>query len=107
MILKEGVNLAMTDALKLAEALISSSGSDKDGAVDSAVQAFEEAMFLRAAVIAEVTKGNMEDLLFSAGVNEQTAARYVRRALLGEKPCLEKLIPLWFVRFVLRIYFKW
>lgn len=103
----EGVNLAMTDAMKLAEALISSRGSEKEGAVDSAVKAFEEEMFLRASIIAEVTKGNMEDMLFTSGMNEHTAPRYVRRALFGEKPWLERLVPLWFVRLFLRLYFKW
>lgn len=97
----------MTDALKLAEALVSSSGSEKDDAVDLAVKAFEEDMFSRASIIAEVTKGNMEDLLFTSGMSEHTAPRYVRRALLGEKPRLERLVPLWLVKLFLRLYFKW
>ena len=107
MILKEGVNLAMTDALKLAEALVHSSGFKKEDALDSGVKQFEEEMFSRASIIAGITNRNMEDMLFTSGINEHTAPPYVRRMLAGEKPWLEWLIPLWFVKLILRLYFKW
>ena len=54
----EGVNLAMADALKLAEALVASRMSEKNDAMDMAVKGFEEEMFSRAGIMAEVTKGN-------------------------------------------------
>ena len=97
----------MTDALKLADALVHSSGSKTEDAIDSAVAQFEEEMFSRARIIADVTKRNMEDMLFTSGINEHTAPPYVRRMLAGEKPWLEWLIPLWFVKLILRLYFKW
>ena len=75
--------------------------------MDEAVQAFEEDMFRRAAIIAAVTKGNMEDTLFTEGASERTMPTFVRRMLVGEMPWLEYLIPLWFVKLVLRIWFKW
>ena len=57
--------------------------------------------------MAAISKGNMEDMLFTSGASEATVPRYVRRILLGQRPWLEWLFPLWFVKFVLRIVFRW
>lgn len=102
----EGVNLAMADALKLAEKLEASQKSSKSNAWDKAVKDFEEEMFSRAAIFAEVTRGNMEDM-YNFSASPETIPRWVRRALIGEMPWLEWLVPVWFVRLVLRIVFKW
>ena len=103
----EGVNLAMADALKLAQALTAARKSENSDATDKAVKAFEKEMFSRAGIIAEVTRGCMEDMLFTSGANPSTIPRYARRVLVGQLPWLEWMIPLWFVKLALRLIFKW
>jgi len=103
----EGVNLAMADALKLAQVLTASRKSEMDDAMDKAVKVFEEEMFSRAGIIAEVSKGNMEDMLFSSGANPSTVTRFVRRIIVGHIPWLEWLLPLWIVKLALRLFFRW
>ena len=103
----EGVNLAMTDSLRLAEAIVGSRKSERHDAFDQAVKRFEEEMFQRAGIMAEVTRGNMEDMLFKPGAPEANIDSYVRRMLIGEWPRLQHLVPLWLVRLILRLYFKW
>lgn len=82
----EGVNLAMADALKLAHVLTASRKSEKDDAMVEAVKSFEEEMFSRAGIIAEISKENMEDMLFTSGANPSTVTRFVRRILIGHIP---------------------
>ena len=103
----EGVNLAMTDALRLAEAIVASSKVDKEDAFDQAVKRFEEEMFHRAGVMAQVTQGNMEDMLFKPGAPKATVASWVRRALVGQYPQFQYVLPLWFVHLVIRLVFRW
>ena len=103
----EGVNLAMTDALRLAGAIIASRKIDKADAFDQAVKRFEEDMFQRAGITAAVTWGNTEDSLLKPGAPEATIDSYVRRMALAEWPRLQFLVPLWLVRLVLRLYFRW
>ena len=103
----EGVNLAMTDALELAEALEASRKFQDSDSVDKAVKGFEEHMLSRAGIMAEVTKGNMEDMLFTSGANPETVPRFVRRALVGQIPWLEWFVPLWLVKLALRLFFRW
>ncbi|CAF9909298.1 MAG: hypothetical protein HETSPECPRED_008928 [Heterodermia speciosa] len=103
----EGVNLAMCDALRLAGAIIDSRKVDKVDAFDQAVKRFEEDMFQRARITAAVTWGNTEDSLLKPGAPEATIDSYVRRMALGEWPRLQSLVPLWLVRLVLRLYFRW
>lgn len=104
---RRGVNLAMADALKLAEALATSRKSENEDAMFEAVEAFEEEMFSRAGVVAEDTRASMEDSVLSSGANPETVSRFVRRILVGHIPWLEWLIPLWLVRVALQIYFRW
>ncbi|KAG7008831.1 monooxygenase [Physcia stellaris] len=87
----EGVNLAMTDALRLAEAIVASRKIEKEDAVDQAVKRFEEEMFKRAGIMAEVSRGNMEDMLCTPGAPEATVDSWVRRALVGQMPWLQYL----------------
>ena len=54
----EGVNVAMTDAMALAESIIKS--EDPVG-LDANVKAFEEEMFVRAGKVQELAKANMDD----------------------------------------------
>ena len=103
----EGVNLAMTDALRLAGAITASRKIDKADAFDQAVKCYEEDMFQRAGITAAVTWGNTEDSLFKPGAPEATIDSYVRRMALAEWPRLQFLVPLWLVRLVLRLYFRW
>lgn len=103
----EGVNLAMADALKLAKALTASRDSEKDDAIDNAVKGFEEEMFSRAGISAEISKGNMEDMLFTSGANPSTITSFVRRILVRRKPWLEWLVPFWLVKLALRLFFRW
>jgi len=103
----EGVNLAMADALKLAQMLTASRKSEKDDAMDKAIKSFEEEMFSRAGIIAGVSKKNMEDMLFTSGANPSTVTRFVRRILIGHIPWLEWLVPMWLVKLALRLFFRW
>lgn len=103
----EGVNLAMADALKLAQVLTASIKSEKDDAMLEAVKSFEQEMFSRAGIIAEISKENMEDMLFTSGANPSTVTRFARRILIGHIPWLEWLVPLWFVKLALRLFFRW
>ncbi|KAI4148359.1 MAG: hypothetical protein LQ340_005116 [Diploschistes diacapsis] len=54
----EGVNVAMTDAMHLADAIIKSAEPDD---FDANVKAFEEEMFVRAGEVQALTKANMDD----------------------------------------------
>ena len=54
----EGVNVAMTDAMNLAEAIIKSAQPED---FDSSIKAFEEEMFVRAGKVQQLTKSNMDD----------------------------------------------
>lgn len=97
----------MTDALRLGGALVASIQSVEENAMDKAVQGFEEDMFQRAAVVAAVSKANMEDMFSNDGMSDRTAPVFVRRMVLGHLPWLEKLIPIWLIRLALRMWFKW
>ncbi|KAL8745308.1 MAG: hypothetical protein Q9190_002542 [Brigantiaea leucoxantha] len=106
----EGVNLAMEDALKLAHAIIAASQSDsktsQTAALNKNVRDFERDMFKRAKSMAEVSKGNMEDMYFTPGAPRSTIHTWVRRAL-GDGWLIRLLLPLWFVRGLLRLIFWW
>jgi 2-polyprenyl-6-methoxyphenol hydroxylase-like FAD-dependent oxidoreductase len=74
----EGVNLAMADALKLADAII---GSQDGGcnALDSAMKAFEEDMCTRSAKTAAITLANLEDMYFVPGAPRTVIERWILR----------------------------
>ncbi|KAF1987642.1 FAD/NAD(P)-binding domain-containing protein [Aulographum hederae CBS 113979] len=84
----EGVNLAMSDAMKLAEAILAAAGATKEiegeeGRIEvlsKKVEAFEEDMFRRATGWQEVTMGMMTDMLLTADAPNSTIERWIIKA---------------------------
>lgn len=94
----QGVNIAMEDALKLSQALIA--GVKNPSSLDSHITAFEQDMFLRGAAVAQISRANMEDMIFTPGAPESIIDRFTRRAMLGTG-WKQYLLPLWTVRIML------
>ena len=94
----EGVNIAMEDALKLSQALITAVKNPVS--LDSHIAAFEQNMFLRGAAVAQKSRDNMVDMLFTPGAPGSVIDRFVRRAMLGTG-WMQILLPLWIVRMML------
>lgn len=94
----QGVNIAMEDALKLSQALIA--GVKSPSSLDSHITAFEQDMFLRGAAVAQISRANMEDILFTPGAPGSIIDRFARRAMLGTG-WKQYLLPLWTVRIML------
>ena len=104
----EGVNLAMADALSLANEIKRSCANGYDPkSLHEGVARFERAMFQRAEPMAKVSKSNMEDMFFTNGAPRTTIDSWVRRALTQDNWLLNILLPLWFVRTLLRWIFWW
>ena len=103
----EGVNLAMEDALKLSEAIIAARkmGGNSKAFINS-IRLFEVDMFRRAAPVAEASRLQMEDMFFVPGAPQATIASWVRRAI-GNGWLLKLLLPLWFIKLILRLIFWW
>ena len=103
----EGVNLAMEDALKLSNAIIS---AKKKGAnaedFNKSIRSFELEMFRRAASVAEVSYLNMKDLFYNPEAPQAVIAPFVRRSL-SNGWLIKLLLPLWFVKLLLRWIFWW
>ena len=107
----EGVNLAMQDAMRLAEAIIKATGSEewKSGAWGD-IRAFEEDMFKRATPIQALSNTQMETMFFTPGAPRTSIAGWVRNALLGESFDVwwwKILVPRWFVWCLLKAFFRW
>ncbi|KAI6989965.1 hypothetical protein D0859_10898 [Hortaea werneckii] len=90
----EGVNLALEDALKLSEAIISSSTADDlsdkkesssnpNPTIDQHIQAFEQEMFVRATQTQRMTWNMMEAMFLTPGAPRTSIERYVLTAVLG------------------------
>lgn len=94
----EGVNIAMEDALKLSQALIEA--VKNPSSLDSQITAFEQDMFIRGAAVAQRSRDNMVDMMFTPGAPGSVIDRWVRRALLGTS-WIKNLVPLWVVRIML------
>lgn len=106
----EGVNVAMKDALNLANGIIrSTKAEDVAVALDQEVKLFEEEMFTRATRVQRHSDLNTEDMFFTPGTPYTVIDRYIRRALSdgGEKWLVELLLPLWLIRLLLRVFFRW
>ena len=110
----EGVNLAMEDAMRLADAIITSTSSttkpksesnstsnmtesednqlqqqqqqQQKHQLDKNIQSFEENMFIRASKTAKHTFANMTDVFFTPGAPRSTIERYITRAVSDELP---------------------
>lgn len=94
----EGVNIAMEDALKLSQALIAAVKTPSS--LDSRIIAFEQDMFIRSAAVAQKSRDNLVDMLFTPGAPGSIVDRWVRRAILGSG-WMQYLLPLWIVRIML------
>ena len=108
----EGVNTAMEDALNLTDAIVRASKQAGDGdwnnvaLLDEEVHKFEEEMFPRAKAVARQSALNTEDMYFKPGAPDSIIASYVRRQL-SEHWLVKLLFPLWLVRILLRLFFRW
>ncbi|MCJ1444841.1 MAG: hypothetical protein MMC23_005344 [Stictis urceolatum] len=76
-----GVNLAMEDSMKLAQAI--AEAADRDD-LDKRIQTFEEEMFERAGRAQRKTWGNVEDMFFTPGAPRTTIESYILRMMLKE-----------------------
>ncbi|KAI4163007.1 MAG: hypothetical protein LQ342_003324 [Letrouitia transgressa] len=103
----EGVNIAMMDAMKLAHAIIDASNSDSPSvSLKQNVREFELDMFKRAAPVAEMSRLQMEDMMFAPGAPRSTIDSWLRRAI-GDNWLVRLFLPLWLVRLFLRLVFWW
>lgn len=95
----EGVNLAFTDSMKLADAIISASQeSDPNGVVlDRKMKGFEEDMFARATRYQNLTKLMMNCVLFEAGAPWSTIEQWVCGAVEDGVPWFLFPIVKWLV----------
>jgi len=104
----EGVNLAMEDAMKLANAIVEDTKiGNTPKTLEECVRSFELEMFARAAPIAEISRLNMEDMFFTPGAPKSTIHTWARRAVIPDGWLLSILVPLWLVRLLLRLIFWW
>lgn len=100
----EGVNIAMQDALLLAQAIVAAS---KEGqpikALNRKIELYEKDMFRRGKAVQEHSRANMIDLYFAPGA--PVVEGFARRGLVqGWK---EYLLPFWFMRLLLRVLLWW
>ena len=107
----EGVNMAMTDAMELADAIIESKRTGNwEQVMPGKVRSFELRMFKRAAPISELSRQQMLSLFFTEGAPRSIIDVWIRRALGGphfDAWWLKLIAPLWLIRFLLRMFFKW
>ena len=104
----EGVNVAMEDAMKLADAIIRSAKSkDVNKALDKEVSVLEDEMMTRAAKVQRHSLANTEDMLLNPAAPHATVDNWVRRAMAQQLGwVVEFVVPLWFLRNV-RYFFSW
>ena len=95
----EGVNVAMEDALKLAEAIIRSAKSeDAIDALDKEVSVFEDEMMTRATKVQKHSLANTNDMYFNPGAPHAVIDSWVRRAMAQQLGwVVEYVLPLWFI----------
>ncbi|MCJ1393317.1 hypothetical protein MMC18_006189 [Xylographa bjoerkii] len=80
----EGVNLAMKDAMSLADAIIAANKAGGMEALTKQVKAFEEDMFVRATKTQLQTKGNMDDMFFTPGAPRTSIDSFIIRAVTSD-----------------------
>lgn len=100
----EGVNVAMEDALNLADAIIRSSKSeDPISALDKEISLFEDEMMTRATKVQNHSLANTNDMYFNPGAPHAVIDKWVRRAMAQQLGwAVEIFLPLWFVGMVRR-----
>ena len=104
----EGVNVAMEDAMNLADAIIRSAESqDVTNTLDKEISLFEDEMMARATRFQKHSLANTKDMYFNTGAPHATVDNWVRRAMAQRLGwVVEILLPLWFVKNV-RTFFNW
>jgi 2-polyprenyl-6-methoxyphenol hydroxylase-like FAD-dependent oxidoreductase len=73
----EGVNLAMTDAMKLSAAIIKAAEVGTQEALTEGIRAYEEDMFIRATKVQKLTHTMMSLMFFTPNAPEETIERWV------------------------------
>lgn len=80
----EGANLAIEDALKLADAIMRSTNSkDVIGALDKEVSVFEDETMTRATKVQKHSLANTKDMYFNPAASHAVVDNWVRRAMLS------------------------
>ena len=107
----EGVNMAMTDAMELARAIVESAKAEEwEEVLPAKVRAFELEMCNRSRPISELSKQQIKSMFFTKGAPFTTIDVWFRRALGGpnfDAWWLKLIAPLWLIRFLLRTIFWW
>ena len=100
----EGVNVAMEDALNLANAIIRSSKSeDFRDSLDEEVCIFENEMMTRATEVQNDSLAATNDMYFNPGAPHAVIDSWVRRAMARQLGwAIEIVLPLWFIGMVRR-----
>ena len=95
----EGVNVAMEDALKLADAIVrSAKGEDFNNALDKEVSVFEDEMMTRATKVQKHSLANTKDMYLNPAAPHATVDNWVRRAMAEHLGwAVEFVLPLWLV----------
>lgn len=104
----EGVNVAMEDSLKLADAIIRSAKSeDFINTLDKEVSEFEDEMMARATKVQKHSLANTKDMYFNPAAPHATVDNWVRRAMAAQLGWgVEYLLPLWLIGNI-RKFFNW
>ena len=105
----EGVNVAMEDALNLANAIIRSAETgDTVHALDKEVSAFEDEMMTRATKVQNHSLANTKDMYFTPGSPHTTIDKWLRRAIAQQLGgAVEIVLPLWVVGTIRRGFGWW
>lgn len=105
----EGVNVAMEDALNVADAIIRCAKSeDVINELDKQVAVFEKEMMKRATGVQNHSFANTKDMYFDPGAPHAVIDNWVRRAMAQQLGwVVEIVLPLWFVGAVRRGFNWW
>ena len=102
----EGVNLAMTDAMELAQALTEGLKIDD---LHKNIRAFELEMFARATPIQALSTVQGDLMFFTPGAPRTTIAEWIRNALAGpyfDRWWLKLLLPQWLILGILKLVYR-
>lgn len=105
----EGVNVAMEDALNLADAIIRSAKcEDVINELDKEVSVFENEMMARATKVQNHSFADTKEMYLNPGASHAVIDKWVRRAMAEELGWIvEVVLPLWFVGVVRRAFNWW
>ena len=105
----EGVNVAMEDAMKLADAIIRSAESkDVINTLDKEISLFEDEMMTRATKVQKHSLANTMDMFFDPAAPHASIDNWVRRGIGQEVGWIvEIVLPLWLIRMVRRTFNWW